>query len=60
MSDARWFPLEVRYEARCRYCGDSWEIDLGSDYVSDEEFLEVTRNKPMYVVCENCERSYLG
>jgi hypothetical protein len=52
--------MEVRYEARCRYCGDSWEIDLGSDHWSDEEFLELTRNKNMYVVCENCERLYLG
>ena len=52
--------MELQYEAKCRYCGDSWELDLSSDSISDEEFLEITRNQTMYVVCENCQRKYLG
>jgi hypothetical protein len=51
--------MDTRYEAHCRYCGDTWEIDLSSDHLSDEEFLEITRNRNMFVVCEQCERLHL-
>lgn len=52
--------MEIVYEARCRYCGDVWELDLGQENYTDEEFLEITRQHSMYVVCENCARKYNG
>ncbi|WP_156040209.1 hypothetical protein [Alicyclobacillus macrosporangiidus] len=46
--------MPVVHEARCPYCGETWEIDVGVEQASDEEFLEATRTPYVYVPCERC------
>ncbi|MBX5436787.1 MAG: hypothetical protein IRZ33_06190 [Alicyclobacillaceae bacterium] len=46
--------MAVTQTARCPYCGETWEMEVGTDTLTDEQFLELTREPVTYIPCEDC------
>ncbi|MCL6636370.1 MAG: hypothetical protein K6T26_00360 [Alicyclobacillus sp.] len=46
--------MALVHQARCPYCGETWELDVSSQAASDEEFLDATKEPYAYIPCEDC------